>query len=149
LTDDDFGACICESVAEDVNVIIICDCCHSGTICDFNKSEEWGEHKALSISGCADEQTSGDTGHGGIFTHALLLAIQHKLDKGKTEFSCAQLYNQILKQDDSVFDSPQDISIAMSGELKHAANMAWPLVPPEGYVAPWTKRLEGDDSGWF
>jgi hypothetical protein len=127
LTDDDFAACLYEYVAEDVNIIVICDCCHSGTICDFSKSDEWGNHEALSLSGCLDEQTSGDTGHGGILTHSLLLAIQHKLEKGKREFSCAQLYNQVLKQDDSVFDSSQDITIAMSAALSM----------PQTWRGPW------------
>jgi len=138
MTDDDFADLITETVHPDVNILIICDCCHSGTIGDF-EDPCWDNFKAVSTSGCKDSQTSGDTGQGGIFTHALLLAIQDFADNGDSDYSVGQLYNIQLDKDDETFDSKQDITLNWTSKLAGAQGMAWPMIPDEGYVAPYNR----------
>lgn len=144
LTDDEFAEAIGEAVDDDVNILILCDCCHSGTIGDFQDKDgvpkdPWIGKKAISMSGCRDSQTSGDTGRGGIFTHALLLAIeQMKLD-GNDDYSVGQLYNVQLDKDDAVFHSAQDITVQWTAELEGPQGMAWPMVPDgPSFTAPWS-----------
>lgn len=136
LTDDDFAEAITDAVPHGVKVLILCDCCHSGTIGDF-KNESWDGRTAISLSGCTDNQTSGDTGNGGIFTHAMLLAIDALQKQGQDDYSVAQMYNGQLEQDDQVFSSEQDITIKWTREYHGAEDMAWPLVPVQDYRAPW------------
>lgn len=135
MTDDEFCQCVTDNVGVGVNIIVMCDCCHSGTIGDFN-DEKWAGHSAISLSGCRDSQTSGDTGNGGICTHSLLMAIQQRQQDGEEEYSIGQLYNTILHKDDTVFNSAQDITLNWTDDTD-PTSMAWPLVPHGQYTAPW------------
>lgn len=139
LTDDDFAEAVCEAVGDGVNILIMCDCCHSGTIGDFT-DPCWEGKKAISMSGCTDQQTSGDTGRGGIWTHSLLIAIEQMKQDGNDDYSVGQLYNMQLDKDEVVFHSEQDITLMCSPELNGPEDMAWPLIPPGNYRAPWQGR---------
>mmetsp|Transcript_49341 Transcript_49341/g.104962 ORF Transcript_49341/g.104962 Transcript_49341/m.104962 type:complete len:296 (+) Transcript_49341:107-994(+) len=138
LSDDDFAEAVTSGVSDDAKIIILTDCCHSGTIADF-KSGGWENHKAISIAGCTDEQTSGDIGRGGIFTHSMLLAIAELASQGETDYTVGRLYNTTLAKDDAVFNSAQDIAIQCSPGML-PKNMAWPLVPQGGYTPPYGRR---------
>jgi hypothetical protein len=135
MTDDQLSELLTTTIDEGAKTIILADCCHSGTISDFGGSD-WGNIIACSMSGCADDQTSGDTGNGGIFTHSLLLAIADFTGDGVQNYSVGQLYNKTLQFDDSVFNSKQDIKCACSNQLKNPSGMAWPLTP-DSYTAPY------------
>jgi hypothetical protein len=151
LRDDDFARIVTTNVARGVNILIISDCCHSGTVADFSKCE-WKGHRAVSMSGCQDKETSGDTGRGGIFTHSLLIGVE-KLNKycGKSfvqqptsdvqsrqPYSVGTLFRAALDSDDRMFKSPQHLSIQAVPGLGFDA-MRWPLVPPKDYQAPWNQ----------
>lgn len=136
MTDDQLAALMQSNLDESVNLIIMCDCCHSGTICDF-RSTDWGSIKAVGLSGCEDKQTSGDTGRGGIFTHSLLMGIADYNKEGQDDYSCGQLYNRTLDYDDQVFNSEQNITCAWSNMAGGAQNIAWPLIPDASYSSPW------------
>lgn len=135
LTDDEFSAAVCSSLNPTATMINVSDCCHSGSICDF-KRESWNGRKAVSIAGCRDTQTSGDTGNGGICTHAMLLAIESLQKKGKQSYSIQEFFAEVLSQDASTFASPQDITID-STKNAAVAQMPWPLIPGAGYTAPY------------
>jgi len=107
MVDDDFSHCLIESVPDDVQIVILTDCCHSGTIADLD-SPSWGTRKAISITGCLDNQTSGDMGRGGIFTHSMLLAIAKLKQAGEAQYSVGALFNATLSEDNRVFNSAQD-----------------------------------------
>lgn len=141
MTDDTFAECITGATDEGVKIIILTDCCHSGTIADFQKGE-WTGRKAVSITGCLDGQTSGDIGKGGIFTHSMLMAVAQMQQDGEEEYSVGKLYNQTLEKDNSVFNSQQDITMQCSpGRVPN--QMAWPLIPQGGYTAPYGLRSLG------
>uniref|UniRef100_A0A7S4RGN1 Peptidase C14 caspase domain-containing protein n=1 Tax=Alexandrium monilatum TaxID=311494 RepID=A0A7S4RGN1_9DINO len=130
MADDDFSTLITGAVDAGVKTIILTDCCHSGTICDFD-NEDWKGRKAISITGCLDSQTSGDIGSGGIFTHSMLLAIGELRDEGEDDYSVAKLYNTTVDKDDEVFNSKQDITMQCAPGFR-PNSMAWPLVPQGG-----------------
>lgn len=136
MSDDVFAATICECMNPDVKVLILADCCHSGTIADFN-SDIWAEREieAVSITGCMDKQTSGDMGKGGIFTHSMLMAIDKLQQAGENDYDVKELYNATLAEDDEVFSSPQDITLSKSSPATYA-DFDWPLIPLREYDAP-------------
>jgi len=137
MTDDEFAEIVTSKLAgTGVKVLIMCDCCHSGTMADF-ADEEWKDIEAISMSGCKDDQTSGDTGSGGIWTHSLLLAIQQLQEDGNNDYAVGQVYNMQLEKDDSIFDSAQDINAHWSPKLDGLEHMAWPFVPQNKFVAPY------------
>eukprot|EP00933_Yihiella_yeosuensis_P057597 TRINITY_DN5752_c0_g1_i1.p1 TRINITY_DN5752_c0_g1~~TRINITY_DN5752_c0_g1_i1.p1 ORF type:complete len:374 (-),score=110.67 TRINITY_DN5752_c0_g1_i1:152-1273(-) len=136
MSDDDFAETVTGAIPEGCRILIMCDCCHSGTIGDF-KDECWNGREAISMSGCKDSQTSGDMGKGGIFTHSMLLALEkiQNSDKDDDEMSVGAIYNATLLEDDRVFASEQDIQIRCTPGLK-PDGMAWPLVPKGHYRSP-------------
>eukprot|EP00928_Gymnodinium_smaydae_P053310 TRINITY_DN37327_c0_g1_i1.p1 TRINITY_DN37327_c0_g1~~TRINITY_DN37327_c0_g1_i1.p1 ORF type:complete len:482 (+),score=74.44 TRINITY_DN37327_c0_g1_i1:72-1517(+) len=135
LSDDELAAMLCRELKQSVKVIVISDCCHSGSICDFKK-ESWRGRRAVSISGCRDTQTSGDTGNGGICTHALLLAVEQLQKKSLQSYNLGRLFRETIMIDDAVFQSPQDITIGCAPGVSQS-DMMWPLVPKSTYVAPY------------
>jgi len=147
LIDDDFAEAVVSATEEDVRIIVLTDCCHSGTIADLDK-DEWENREVISIAGCLDSETSGDMGRGGIFTHSLLLAIDQLQDAGTTDYAVGMLYNATLDNDNKVFNSAQNITIQSSKAVK-PDKMAWPLIPSAEYQAPLTKasvQAGGDGS---
>eukprot|EP00928_Gymnodinium_smaydae_P019950 TRINITY_DN17691_c0_g1_i3.p1 TRINITY_DN17691_c0_g1~~TRINITY_DN17691_c0_g1_i3.p1 ORF type:complete len:621 (+),score=49.58 TRINITY_DN17691_c0_g1_i3:62-1924(+) len=143
LKDDDFARIVTSSVPKHTNVLIISDCCHSATIADFNRPE-WYGYRAVSMSGCTDWQTSGDTGNGGIFTHSLLLAVE-RLGRQRRGYSVG-LFREVLKLDRQIFCSSQDITIQAAPGMSYDS-LVWPLVPRTHYQAPFraAKRRELPD----
>ena len=62
-----------ENLHPKIPSLFLVDACHSGTILDLTDSDTWDEARRIfCISGCQDNQTSGDTGNGGIMTNALI-----------------------------------------------------------------------------
>jgi len=134
MTDDDFSELLLASFPKTTKILLISDCCHSGSIADFSKPN-WKGRRAISISGCRHSQTSGDTGNGGICTHAILLAVESLQSKGETKYSVGKLFNETLRKDDEVFNSPQDITIDSAIGVKQN-DIDWPLVPKSQFTAP-------------
>lgn len=113
MRDDDFAQLMTSVIPAETCCLVMTDCCHSGSICDFS-DPGWQGREAICMSGCTDAQTSGDTGRGGIFTHSLLMAIDALQQVGKDNYNVATVYNATLKFDEKIFASAQDISITMS-----------------------------------
>lgn len=138
MTDDVFSELVtCSIQSLETRIVVLSDCCHSGTVADFQKPL-WKGRKAVSISGCRDNQTSGDTGKGGIFTHSMLMAVEELQSQGKATYSVAKLFKDILVFDEAVFNSEQDITMNRAPGCKHAdvEQILWPLIPCSPYKAP-------------
>lgn len=131
LKDEEFVNVITGNVKVGAKIVVIADCCHSATAADVN-NPRWDGYKVVSISGCKDAQTSGDTGRGGIFTHSLLYAIERFQAQGQSSYTIDGLFVEILNIDDAVFKSKQDISMCSRPKCP----MSWPLVPTKPYSAP-------------
>lgn len=141
LRDDDFATIVTSSIHAETKVLILADCCHSGTVADLDKPA-WSGHQVISVSGCLDKQTSGDTGKGGIFTHAMLLAIEDFKTHQHFDYTVGDLHRQTMIFDDMVFSSTQDITI----QARPHDGMKWPLEPVGQYVSP-LRRASGGNSG--
>lgn len=150
MSDDDFADIITTSFEPGVKILILTDCCHSGSIADLGKPS-WDGFEAISITGCMDNQTSGDIGTGGIFTHSMLLGIEELEQQGEADYSVGMLFNATLKFDDEKFDSKQDITLQCSNDAT-SSDFVWPLNPTRPYVSPMRKaqasgRGIGDEGG--
>lgn len=144
MVDDDFARIVTSSFQPSVQILVLTDCCHSGTVGDFD-NPCWNEFRCISITGCLDDQTSGDMGKGGIFTHSMLLAIDKLDNHGRTQYSVGDLYKATVKEDDAVFRSKQVITINATSR-GHPDEMAWPLLPFE-YVAPLNGAISAVTGG--
>lgn len=141
LLDEDLAEIICDSVPTACRILILTDCCHSGTIGDLDR-ECWDGREAITIAGCLDEETSGDIGNGGIFTNSMLLAIEKLSESEKEDYSVGLLYNATLKEDENVFASKQHIMMSCAPAVTPDA-MAWPLIPLEDYTSPMGRKARG------
>jgi hypothetical protein len=137
MTDDEFVQIMMDSVPAQTTIITICDCCHSGTIMDFNKGV-WNKRKAVSISGCRDDQTSGDTDAGGICTHSILLAVASLQRQGLQSYPVKKLFKETLLQDETVFSSEQYITLTRSAGCGQMG-IPWPLIPKTSYTPPYRR----------
>mmetsp|Transcript_72474 Transcript_72474/g.172775 ORF Transcript_72474/g.172775 Transcript_72474/m.172775 type:complete len:349 (+) Transcript_72474:123-1169(+) len=140
LLDDEFSDLLTANLHPTVRSLVLTDCCHSGTIADFSGSK-WKGRSAISITGCTDEETSGDMGKGGIFTHSMLLAIDRLQTANMHDYSAGALYNATLKEAERVFHPDQDITLETPDGFT-SDQLAWPLVPVSEYKAPLSKAAD-------
>jgi len=132
LTEEEFAEVVNESFEESVNVLIIADCYHSGPVVDLRKNA-WKDRPAIAMFGCTDQQTSEEIGVGGIFTHAMLLAME-KLSQD-SHYSVGKLYNTAVKENNRIFHGAQSITLECSDAIG-PNQMPWPFVPQKTYESP-------------
>lgn len=78
LIDDEVADLITRFVPPKVRVLVLVDACHSGGILDMDTPGLWKGRRVCCISGCTEDQLSGDTGDGGVMTNALLKVLHKK-----------------------------------------------------------------------
>lgn len=128
LRDDDFSAALTDGVTAK-KILIIMDCCHSGSIVDLDKPT-WTDKEVVVISGCMDDQVSTGTGQGGLMTLSLLEACQALLAQGESEATFAQVFNSMLaiaEAKKAQYGAEQEITISFRNLDINAT--AWPLNP--------------------
>mmetsp|Transcript_51381 Transcript_51381/g.94989 ORF Transcript_51381/g.94989 Transcript_51381/m.94989 type:complete len:348 (-) Transcript_51381:184-1227(-) len=140
LLDDDFSDILVANLHPAIRILVLTDCCHSGTIADFS-TDKWHGREAVSLTGCTDEETSGDMGKGGIFTHSMLLAIDRLQTANSHDYSVGALYNATLEEAKRVFHPEQDITLECPKDFT-SDQMAWPLVPVTEYQAPLSQAAD-------
>lgn len=126
LRDDDFADAV--TGVDCGEKLIILDCCHSGTLLDFDKPQ-WVQQKAISITGCKDAQESAAMGggtRGGAFTKCLNAAVRAV---GDEQVSVGKIYNDVLEQGPNFIPAnhQQDITIQCAPSLS-PAQMMWPVM---------------------
>lgn len=131
LYDDEFCRALDTWIPDDVRILCICDCCHSGTICDIDSYRF--RHEIYQISAAQDHQESEDTGKGGALSIALrratrMLACAH----GNEEYSIQALYDLTLVEARKI-TKEQELSFQFSGTSP--TQVAWPL------CHSWTQYL--------
>lgn len=135
LRDDDFAAAVAAIPAK--QKVIICDCCHSASMCDFDKKDLWADQHAVSICGCKDSQEGAAMGggtRGGAFTKCLVSAV---MSAAGTEVDCADIYNACLQFKDDFVPAghSQDISIDCTPGIG-PWELKWPINVPAGMEMP-------------
>mmetsp|Transcript_51648 Transcript_51648/g.111999 ORF Transcript_51648/g.111999 Transcript_51648/m.111999 type:complete len:389 (+) Transcript_51648:127-1293(+) len=133
--DDDLSRMMVQFIPKFTKILILADCCHSGTIMDMAK-EQWAGYQAISLAGCTDTQTSAGTGHGGQFSRAITASIEALQKSSKLDCGVSRMYNCILDeyQKRKTASHTQNITIHGTGILPK--DFAWPLVPSGPYVSP-------------
>eukprot|EP00747_Dinoflagellata_sp_TGD_P140983 gnl/TRDRNA2_/TRDRNA2_176074_c0_seq1.p1 gnl/TRDRNA2_/TRDRNA2_176074_c0~~gnl/TRDRNA2_/TRDRNA2_176074_c0_seq1.p1 ORF type:complete len:280 (+),score=60.52 gnl/TRDRNA2_/TRDRNA2_176074_c0_seq1:136-975(+) len=127
LRDDDFSQAVAQGTTG--HKLIILDCCHSGTMLDFNKPI-WQDQKALSMVGCKDAQESAGMAagsRGGAFTKSLDAAVRQL----QGDVSVGQVCNLTLAYAQQEFipqGHNQNITFMCAAGFQ-ADSMQWPLNP--------------------
>mmetsp|Transcript_82598 Transcript_82598/g.242375 ORF Transcript_82598/g.242375 Transcript_82598/m.242375 type:complete len:305 (-) Transcript_82598:109-1023(-) len=140
MRDDEFVEAIIDALGDnDSNILVLVDACHSATICDFNTNSKWVDNqlRAISMSGCEDNQTSAGTGKGGMFSRALTMSIQDIVEENQGEsFMVSDVYNRTLDKYQEIKTAAHTQNISIHGCLARPSEMVWPLQPPVGYMSP-------------
>lgn len=129
LRDDDIALAFSTLTAG--SKMLVFDCCHSGTVCDFDLPH-WDGQKAISLCGCRDSQEAAAMGggtRGGAFSKCIDKATRALAGN---EVSVGKLFNQALSYK-STFVPPghsQDMVIACAGGFEPNM-MVWPVTLPD------------------
>jgi len=162
----EFSRLVTSCVPAETRILLLADCSgsdHAGVVVDLSL-DDWRDREAVSIAGHASDPAlgvqnrvpagdsssptkaahhgggsgGGASGAGGIFTQALLLAIERLQKLGEYDYSAGMIYNTVLEESARVFDGPPDITAQAScGTGCH--EFAWPLVPQGAYTAPLSR----------
>lgn len=144
LQGSDFCRAILNSCLKETRILIMNDLCHRGTIIDLSH-DNWMGREAVAISGSHDGQRMNDS-RCGIFTHSMLLAIDRLSTVNMSNYSVGMLYNAMLFENENIFSNMQNFTIQTPSDFGPDL-IAWPLVPPTGYLAPLHRCPRPGDMG--
>jgi len=154
LRDDDFAEAA--AAVEAGHKALIFDCCHSGTMCDFDREcwqkEDGTGQNAVSMVGCRDSQESAGMAkqmRGGAFTRTLTTVIRNQGVSGRLatedgkETNAADIYNQVLTESDNWIPQghQQDIQLSCPTGVS-PDEVEWPL-----YLCDVSKRTAKKSKG--
>lgn len=134
--ENDFSTLVLDNFKPETRIILLTDPGHEVPVIDVTR-EYWAGRQIVHVS-AVDARRSDEDLRRGIFTHALLLAIDKLSRVGRDNYSVGMLFNAWLLEDEQVFRGMQDLEIQTSENFSPDA-MAWPLVPPAGYQAPLSR----------
>jgi len=137
LTDDEFSEAAAAVIAG--QKLFVIDCCHSGTLLDFDKPH-WAGQAAVGICGCKDSQEGAAMGgafeggfhglgdRGGAFTKSIYSAVKSHANE---YVDCATIYNYCLEY------APHFVPPGHQQEIQLTSPpgfepywMPWPIVVP-------------------
>lgn len=134
LIDDEFAMALDAFVPLGVRILCICDCCHSGSICDIDSFNY--RHEIYQISASQDMQEAEDIGKGGVLSTALRRAVrQLSVGYGNQEFSLAILF-KVCRQYALQLANEKDQKLSFQFCGTHPTKVAWPL------AYPWWEYLQ-------
>jgi len=137
LVDDDFSKALDTYLPLGVRILCICDCCHSGTICDIDTYNY--RHDIYQVSASLDDQEAEDTGKGGVLTWALKLSLIRLGFRYYTqEFSMMKVFKH-CKKHVGLLTAEQDVSVQYHGTPPES--VAWPLCFP---IWKWADKVPDD-----
>lgn len=129
LRDDDIAVAFQKLTAG--NKMLVFDCCHSGTVCDFDKPF-WEGQKAISICGCRDSQEAAAFGggtRGGAFSKCIKAACE---ELAGTEVSVGKLFNTASSYKNKFVPPGHQQDLIISCAPGYDSNdMAWPATLPD------------------
>lgn len=98
LVDDEFSDALVDSFPPGCRILIVTDCCHSGTIADLDNERKYGDRPVVHIAGTQDHQEAADTGTGGAATTAMIETIRElEMGKGAGKYTIKQVFQNMQK----------------------------------------------------
>jgi hypothetical protein len=134
LIDDELASFLTDKFDPAVKILIITDCCHSGTIGDLDKAC-WEPFTAISLSACQDYQTSTDTGKGGVLTGLICETLEDLAEASDVEkdLTVGAFFEAMMASEHyAQFSAKQQLSMMTTSESA-AEDMLWPYLPKKGY----------------
>lgn len=123
LIDDDFAKMVDHTFQPGVRLLCICDCCHSGTICDVDTYHY--THEIYQIAAAQDNEEAVDTGRGGALSEALTKTVMELTAlHGTSPYSIKDVYDGAISRvySNTTLQHPE---LQFSGV--DPGHVAWPL----------------------
>jgi len=130
---------VTNSVNPRARVLMMFDCGYSASMIDL-VNPLWDDLEAISLNGTVDKEESEDAVHGGLFTSALLFAVQKlQQEQDMMHYSVGSVFNKMIKEGSRVRGNKEHFWLEHSFPAT-PGSMAWPLLPTTKYNPPVKRR---------
>lgn len=126
--DDDFAKWLDRFIPKHTRILVVTDCCHSGSICDIDSYNY--KHEIIQMSSADDSQTSLDMStfgrEGGVLTCSITDTINDLVSKNKKDITVADVFNGCVGKVASI-----------AKKVKHQQNVGIQFANVEPHQFPW------------
>jgi len=131
LVDDEIVE-ILESMNPETRVLLITDCCHSGTACDLSDPRLEGR-PIFHIAASRDDEEAIDLNDGAVLTTCLLETVRRACNnEDASETTLTELYNSMVGMYQKRFQADQTFSFS-APQGSDPDTCPWPLMPRRGW----------------
>lgn len=128
--DDTMKSMFMSYFSRDCKILMVTDCCHSGTVCDLD-DPVLGGHQIVHYAAVQDTQEAADVG-GGAFTVSLLEVLEDACNEGET-VSVADLYERINSSFGPKWEHMNQNFNYTATTCADPDTFPWPVMPEEGW----------------
>lgn len=128
--DDRMKDMFMQHFSRECKILMVTDCCHSGTVCDLD-DPVLGGHQIVHYAAVQDTQEAADVG-GGAFTVSLLEVLEDVCNEGGP-ISVADLYERTNSQFGPKWEGLDQNFNYTATICADPETFPWPLIPEEGW----------------
>lgn len=129
LVDDLFTESLKMYFTPGVQILVLTDCCHSGTVVDVESSTWEDGHCVIAIAATQDDQCDSDTGHGGALTIGMKDSMEIMTNQNRSVYHVQDIIDHLGEKVENIGkaqDNPQQMNVQHVN--LDPEEMQWPFI---------------------